>query len=87
MKAFLMHADQDLDLERELPPSADDLIQDLELGTLLRAMAAGDQFLLDVGLKAVLASLTDAEAIVYRQHVLADCLAQPPSSGRSTTSR
>jgi DNA mismatch repair ATPase MutS len=77
MKAFLMHADQDFDLERELPPHADDLIQDLELGTLLRAMAAGDQFLLDVALKAVLASLTDPEAIAYRQHVLADCLAQP----------
>ena len=72
-----MHADQDLDLERKLPPSADELIQDLELGTLLRAIAAGDQFLLDVALKTVLASLTDPEAIVYRQHVLADCLAQP----------
>jgi DNA mismatch repair ATPase MutS len=72
-----MHADQDLNLERELPPGADDLTKDLELGTLLRAMAAGDQFLFDMALKAVLASLTDPEAIVYRQHVLADCLAQP----------
>jgi hypothetical protein len=72
-----MHADQDFDLERELPPNADDLIKDLELGTLLGAMAAGDKFLFDVAQRALLSSLTDPGAIVYRQHVLADCLAQP----------
>jgi hypothetical protein len=77
MKAFLMHADQDFDLERELPPNAADLIGDLELGTLLDAMAAGDKFLFDVAQRAVLSSLTDPAAITYRQHVLADCLAQP----------
>jgi hypothetical protein len=76
MKAFLMHADQDFDLERELPPNAGDLIGDLELGTLLDAMAAGDTFLFDVAQMAVLSSLTDPAAITYRQHVLADCLAQ-----------
>ena len=72
-----MQADQDFDLEQELPPLAGDLIRDLELGTLLSGMAAGDKFLLDIAQKAVLASLTDTEAIEYRQHVLADCLAQP----------
>jgi hypothetical protein len=77
MKAFLMHADHDFDLERELPPNAGDLIQDLELGTLLDAMAGGDTFLRDVAKRAVLAGLTDPAAITYRQHVLADCLAQP----------
>ncbi len=77
MKAFLMHAGRDFDLGRELPPQASDLIQDLELETLTGAMAAGNGFLADVALRAVLASLTDPEAIVYRQHVLADCLAQP----------
>jgi hypothetical protein len=77
MKAYLMHAGQDFDLERELPPGADDLIRDLELDTLTGAMAAGDKFLADVALRAVLASLTDPAAIIYRQHVLADCLAWP----------
>jgi hypothetical protein len=72
-----MHADQDFDLERELPPNAADLIGDLELGTLLDAMAAGDTFLSDVAQQAVLSSLTDPAAIIYRQHVLADCLAHP----------
>lgn len=63
-----MHADRDFDTGRELPPNASDLIQDLELGTLTGAMAAGDKFLSHVAQRAILASLTDPEAIVYRQH-------------------
>ncbi|MGD0043622.1 MAG: DNA mismatch repair protein MutS, partial [Isosphaeraceae bacterium] len=70
MKAFLMHADRDFDLGRELPPNVSALIQDLELGTLTGAMAAGDRFLSDVAQRAVLASMTDPEAITYRQLVL-----------------
>jgi hypothetical protein len=60
------------------PPGLDDaLTQDLELGTLWTAMAAGDEFLFETAKRAVLSSLYDAEAIVYRQRVLADCLGQP----------
>jgi hypothetical protein len=60
------------------PPKEDDaLTQDLELDTLWNAMAAGDEFLFEVARRALLSSLTDPEAIVYRQGVLADCLAQP----------
>jgi len=77
MKAFLMHREQDFDLQQELPPNVGDLIQDLELGVLFGAMAAGDQFLADVARVAVLASLTGLEAIAYRQQVLADCLEHP----------
>jgi DNA mismatch repair ATPase MutS len=77
MKAFLMYRDRDFDLERELPANEAALTQDLELNTLFGAMAHGDQFLFDVAKKAVLSSLTDPEAILYRQHVLADCLEQP----------
>ncbi len=72
-----MHQDQDVDLQRELPSNEEALTQDLELNTLFGAMARGDQFLFDVARRAILASLTDPEAILYRQHVLADCLAQP----------
>ncbi|MFN2489266.1 MAG: DNA mismatch repair protein MutS [Actinomycetota bacterium] len=74
MKAFLMFEDRDFDLERELPPNADALIQDLELNTLFEAMAAGDEFLFDVARKAALSSVRDPQAILYRQHILADCL-------------
>ena len=77
MKVYLLYQDRDFDFGADLPPGHEDLIQDLELTTLLRAMAAGDKFLLEVSAKVLLASLHDPEAIRYRQQVLADCLAQP----------
>jgi hypothetical protein len=77
MKAFLMHRDQDFLLPRELPPDEAALTQDLELTILFEAMAGGDEFLFDVARTAVLSSLTDPDAILYRQRVLADCLDHP----------
>lgn len=77
MKAFLMHKDHDFDLTGALPPNTADLTQDLELDTLFAAMAAGDSFLLAIAKQAVLASLREPEAILYRRHILADCLEQP----------
>ncbi len=76
MKAFLMHADRDFDVEQEFPPGEQALAQDLELNTLLGVMAAGDGFLFDVAREAVLCGLQDPEAIAYRQQVLRDCLEQ-----------
>ena len=40
MKVYLLYEDQDFDFEADLPPGHEDLIQDLELTTLLQAMAA-----------------------------------------------
>ncbi|MGH3255387.1 MAG: MutS-related protein [Streptosporangiaceae bacterium] len=62
-----------------LAPTGNDavLTQDLELRTLWNAMAAGDEFLFEMAKRAVLSSLTDPDAIVYRQQVLADCLKHP----------
>jgi hypothetical protein len=62
-----------------LAPAGNDavLTQDLELRTLWNAMAAGDEFLFEMAKRAVLSSLADPDAIVYRQHVLADCLEHP----------
>jgi MutS domain V len=77
MKAFLMHADRDFDLQRNLPPNTETLTQDLELDTLLATMAAGDPFVFEVAKRALLSSLTELDAIVYRQQVLADCLENP----------
>jgi MutS domain V len=60
------------------PPGLDDaLAQDLELATLWGAMAGGDEFLFETAKRAVLSSLHGAEAIVYRQRVLMDCLERP----------
>jgi len=76
MKAYLLYEAKDFDFAG-LPPGHEALIQDLELATLLQAMASGDAFLAEVSRKVLLSSLHDPQAIRYRQQVLADCLAQP----------
>ena len=77
MKAFLMFRERDFDLAQELPPQAEDLVRDLGLAAVFEAMAAGDQFLIEVARKAVLSSLRDVDAVHYRQEILKDCLANP----------
>ena len=77
MKACLMYPARDFDAEEEFPPGAPALAQDLELDTLLDAMAAGDDFLRGVARTALLCGLADPETIIYRQQVLRDSLAQP----------
>jgi len=74
MKAFLMYRNHDFDLQRELPLNEPALTQDLELNTLFNAMALGDKFLFEVARKTVLSSLSDLDTILYRQHILEDCL-------------
>lgn len=76
MKAYLMYREKDFVLKEDYPPNAEFLIQDLELGTLLHAMASGDQFLMDAAHSALLTSLRDRTAIQYRQQILSDCIAQ-----------
>ena len=77
MKAFLMYKDRDFDLEQKLPSNEQALVQDLELNTLFKAMALGDEFLFEVARKAVLPGLNDSETILYRQNILKDCLKNP----------
>jgi MutS domain V len=77
VKAYLLYRDRDFDWEAALPSGHEDLIQDLELGTLLQAMADGDKLLYEISAKVLLTCLDDPEAIRYRQQVLADCLARP----------
>jgi DNA mismatch repair ATPase MutS len=77
MKAHLMFPDQDFDMKRTLPSNAKALIQDLELSTMLDAMARKDEFLFEVAKVAVLSSLDIPDAIRYRQHAVSDCLAHP----------
>jgi hypothetical protein len=77
MKVHLLYPARDFDWAAELPAGHEDLTRDLELDTLLDAMAPGDKFLREVSGKVLLASLDDPDQIRYRQQVLADCLAQP----------
>lgn len=76
MKVRLLHPEDDLDLKPRLPWLLSALTNDdLELGRLYDAMAAGDTFLLDTAKKVVPLNVTDPDVIIYRQQVLADCLA------------
>jgi hypothetical protein len=77
MNVFLLHRDRDFRLGESLPANVAELTSDLELDILFNAMAAEDSFLRDVAKNAVLASIRDPEAILYRQHILADCLSSP----------
>lgn len=89
MKAHLMYHDRDFGWELELlalrpwtvkempklSPHEEVLTQDLELNTLFKAMAGGDDFLFVVAKHAVFSGLqNDPETILYRQAVLKDCL-------------
>jgi hypothetical protein len=77
MKVHLMYRDRDFDLDQELPANQEALIQDLELGTLFRAMARGDGFVQQVARTAVLCGSTDPDTIRYRQDILRDSIANP----------
>jgi len=66
--------DHGLELRQVLPWNEQALTQDLALDILFNAMSLDDRFLLEVAKIAVLSSLTDLDAIRYRQHVLADSL-------------
>jgi hypothetical protein len=74
VKAFLMFRDHDFEPAHSLPSNAADLMQDLEMQTVVDAMARGDQFLADIANTALLCSLDDPDDIRYRQGVLRDCL-------------
>ena len=77
MKACLMHRDRHFDLARPSPWGSDDLTVDLQLQTIFAAMGGEDKFLLEVAEKAVLASSTDLDEIVYRQDIMKDCFRNP----------
>jgi DNA mismatch repair ATPase MutS len=72
---------QDVDREtllRNLLWNAPALLQDLELDTLLHAMAGGDEFVFEVAQQALFSGLTnDLDTILYRQAILKDCLKSP----------
>jgi len=54
------------------------LVQDLELDTLLRAMAGVDEFVFAVAQQALFSGFNnDLDTILYRQAVLKDCIANP----------
>lgn len=77
MNVYLMYPDRDLDPRQRLPSHEQALTQDLELTTLLKAMAHGDDFLYAVSRQVLLTGLSDPDIIRYRQGILKDCLRNP----------
>lgn len=71
---FQRSKDPELGLQKVLPWNEMALRQDLGLDILFNAMALGDQFLFDVAQLAIMTSLTEPDAIRYRQDVYADCV-------------
>ncbi|MDA8377482.1 MAG: DNA mismatch repair protein MutS [Planctomycetia bacterium] len=75
MKVHLMYRDRDFTVRDDLPPEAGTLTRDLELTTLFKAMADGDEFLLRVVRQAILNAVNnDPDTILYRQNILRDSL-------------
>jgi MutS domain V len=75
MKAFLMHRTANFDVKAPLPAHTQDLAQDLELETIVGAMARNDAYLAEIARSALLQSTaTDRETVLYRQAVFEDCL-------------
>ncbi len=77
MKAYLMFSNKDFNPQTPLPDNSPDLISDLEISTLLNAMAKGDKYIYEICKTAFLTSLQDTEEIRYRQDIMQDCLNNP----------
>src|SRR5579859_7487578 len=75
LRGVMYQYKRDPDRQQQLSTCEQALIQDLELDTLLHAMAGDNEFLYEVARKAVLSGLQeDMDTIMYRQQVLKDCL-------------
>jgi DNA mismatch repair ATPase MutS len=78
MKVLLLNKNNDVDLQQKLPWNEKALTQDLELNILFKAMAGEDDFLFEVVRKVILTGLNNnIDTILYRQHILKDCLKNP----------
>lgn len=82
MKAYLMHRDRDFAAPEEASPTQRAMIEDLGLEGVLAAMAGDDQLIHEVSRRALLAGLTEADEVRYRQAALSDCLAHPEAVRR-----
>ncbi|WP_298357026.1 DNA mismatch repair protein MutS [Rhodoblastus sp.] len=75
MKGHLLFKDREARLKHGLTSREDALVRDLGLDALFSAMCQEDDFLREVAVSTILDSLTDVEAIRYRQAILRDCIA------------
>ena len=75
MRAFLLYENDDLALQMNYGKCSSSLTQDLEIETLCKAMARGDDFIYKITTNALISGLNNnIDTILYRQEVLRDCL-------------
>jgi hypothetical protein len=72
-----MFEDRDFDADFAPMPLADAFVEDLELRTLFSVMSCDDAWLAKTVPKALTQPLEEVAVILYRQHALRDCIAQP----------
>ncbi len=78
MKVLLMYPDRDFDMNAAPPLHGRDLMDDLELHTLIQSMAGDDEFLITAARAALLGAVrATKETVEHRQAVLRDALAHP----------
>jgi len=78
MNACLMYRNRDFEVVHRFGPCIADVKNDLELDTLLRAMAGEDPLIYDVAQTALLDSFSmEMETVLYRQAALRDAMANP----------
>ena len=73
MKPYLLYENYENASQRK-SSNSDELITDLNLDVIFKAMAMNDNFLYNTAKTVILNSLTDVDSIIYRQNVLKDCL-------------
>lgn len=76
MKVHLLFADRDADRDPAPRPGADDLVADLDLQPVFEVMMPA-RHLEDLCPSVLLHPLSDPDAIVWRQRVLSDAIADP----------
>ncbi len=69
-----MYANRNFSVQKEPAMHSKILINDLELGVLLDAMAKDDDFIYAVSKSALCETLKKQEEILYRQEILKDCI-------------
>lgn len=77
MKVRLLHPDRSFDSKGPSCALSGQLSSDLELDTLVAAMADGDTRVAEVAEAVLLLPTTDPDVIAHRQSILADFLAHP----------
>lgn len=77
MNPHLLWPKEDLDVDAPPPPGSDDLVEDLELPTVVEAMAGGDRLVAETATAVLVAGTGDPAVIRYRQEILRDIERDP----------